>query len=141
MGEWKKCKLKDICKTNASSYSSNDNYSFVNYLDTGNITQNVIDEVIDRFGNMPNELENLIEIARIKSLCKEKFVSKISSKKGFAVFTFEKESFDVDINELLKTYKNKIRFSPGLKPTVTLALVYNEDIKILKEIKEFLRNL
>ena len=45
MGEWKKCKLKDICKTNASSYSSNDNYSFVNYLDTGNITQNVIDEV------------------------------------------------------------------------------------------------
>jgi len=45
MGEWKLCKLKDICKTNASSYSSNDNYSFVNYLDTGNITQNVIDEI------------------------------------------------------------------------------------------------
>jgi len=45
MGEWKQCKLKDICKTNASSYSSKDNYSFVNYLDTGNITQNVIDEV------------------------------------------------------------------------------------------------
>lgn len=45
MEEWKQCKLKDICKTNTSSYSSKDNYSFVNYLDTGNITQNVIDEV------------------------------------------------------------------------------------------------
>ena len=103
--------------------------------------QNLIDEVIDRFGNMPSELENLIEIARIKSLCKEKLVSKISSKKGFAVFSFESESFDVDVNQLLKTYKNKIRFSPGIKPTVTLALGYNEDIKVLKEIKEFLRNL
>lgn len=45
MGEWKQCKLGDICKTNASSYSANDNYSFVNYLDTGNITKNVIDEI------------------------------------------------------------------------------------------------
>ena len=41
MGEWTQCKLKDICKTNVSSYSANDNYSFVNYLDTGNITKNV----------------------------------------------------------------------------------------------------
>ena len=45
MGEWKQYKLKDICKTNVSSYSSGDNYSFVNYLDTGNITKNVIDEI------------------------------------------------------------------------------------------------
>ena len=103
--------------------------------------QNVIDEVIDRFGNMPNELENLIEIARIKSLCKEKFVSKISSKKGFAVFSFENENFDIDVSELLRIYRNKIRFSPGLKPTITLALGHNEDIKVLREIKEFLRNL
>ena len=103
--------------------------------------QNVIDEVIDRFGNIPSELINLIEIARIKSLCKEKGVTKISSKKGFAVFSFESESFKIDISELLKTYKNKIRFSPGLKPMVTLSLSYNEDIKVLKEIKEFLKNL
>lgn len=45
MGEWKQCKLRDVCKTNASSYSANDNYSFVNYLDTGNITMNIIDEI------------------------------------------------------------------------------------------------
>ena len=32
--------------------------------------QNVIDEIIDRYGNMPKELENLIDIARIKYLAK-----------------------------------------------------------------------
>ena len=100
--------------------------------------QNVIDEVIDRFGNMPSELENLIEIARIKSLCKEKFITKISSKRGFAVFSFENENFDIDVGNLLIEYKNKIRFSPGIKPMITLALGHSEDIKVLKEIKEFL---
>ena len=103
--------------------------------------QNVIDEVIDRFGNMPSELENLMEIARIKSLCKEKFVTKISSKRGFAVFSFENENFDIDVGELLMEYKNKIRFSPGIKPMITLALGHSEDIKVLKEIKEFLKSL
>ena len=33
---------------------------------------NVIDEIIDRFGNMPEELNNLIEVARIKNMCKSK---------------------------------------------------------------------
>ena len=90
---------------------------------------------------MPSELENLIEIARIKSLCKEKFVTKISSKRGFAIFSFENENFDIDVGELLIEYKNKIRFSPGIKPMITLALGHSEDIKVLKEIKEFLKSL
>ena len=39
----KKIKLGDICKINLNSYSvANDNYKFVNYLDTSNITQNEI---------------------------------------------------------------------------------------------------
>ena len=29
--------------------------------------QNIIDEIIDRYGNMPAEVENLIKIARIKN--------------------------------------------------------------------------
>lgn len=103
--------------------------------------QNVIDEIIDRFGNMPDELENLIEIARIKNLCKEKFISKISSKRGFIVFTFESDKYEVDISKLLKLYRNSIRFSPGVKPSITLALNDFDNAKLLKDVKEFLKNL
>ena len=42
--------------------------------------QNVTDEIIDRFGNMPVEVENLIAIARIKYLAKQLKISKIASK-------------------------------------------------------------
>ena len=50
--------------------------------------QNVIDEIIDRFGNMPEELENLIDIARIKYLAKKLHIIKIASRKTAVVFTF-----------------------------------------------------
>lgn len=43
--EYSKVKLGDICKTNQLSYSQKDNWEIINYLDTGNITQNVIDEI------------------------------------------------------------------------------------------------
>ena len=49
--------------------------------------QDVIDELIDRFGDIPKEVEKLLEISRIKQLAKAKGVSKISSKKEAIVFT------------------------------------------------------
>ena len=42
--------------------------------------QNVIDEIIDRYGVMPKELENLIEVARIKELCRTAGVIKVTQK-------------------------------------------------------------
>ena len=45
MAEFKLVKISDIAQTNKSSYSSKDNWAFVNYLDTGNFTQNVIDSI------------------------------------------------------------------------------------------------
>lgn len=45
MAEWVKVRIGDLCKTNAKSYSPKEGWTFVNYLDTGNITKNVIDEV------------------------------------------------------------------------------------------------
>lgn len=43
--EFEMIKLSSICKTNTSSYSSKDKWNNVNYLDTGNITQNTISEI------------------------------------------------------------------------------------------------
>ena len=103
--------------------------------------QNVIDEMIDRFGNMPKEIENLIEIARIKTLCKKLNINKVQSKKNFVVFIFEPGEINIDINELVKKYKNKIKFTQGIKPQITLSLDNSSEIKMLKEVKEFLKQI
>ena len=45
MLEWKLIRLGDICVKNKNSYSSRDNWKFVNYLDTGSLTENKITEL------------------------------------------------------------------------------------------------
>ena len=42
---WHTIRLGDACVTNASSYSPKELWTFVNYLDTGNITENRIDSI------------------------------------------------------------------------------------------------
>ncbi|WAW10828.1 restriction endonuclease subunit S [Oxalobacter vibrioformis] len=42
---WKPVRIGDICKTNQQTYSVSEKWSFVNYLDTGNITENRINEI------------------------------------------------------------------------------------------------
>ena len=101
--------------------------------------QNVIDEIIDRFGNMPEELENLIDIARIKYLAKDLNISKIMSKKTAVVFTFESSKMEIDINNLIKKYGNRIKFSAGIKPMITLEIGTDNERQILNDTTEFLK--
>ena len=103
--------------------------------------QNVIDEIIDRFGNMPLELENLLDIARIKYMAKELYISKIASKQHSVVFTFEQGKNEIDLQKLIKIYKNRIKFSPGIKTMITLDIGSNNERQILNDVTEFLRQL
>ena len=100
----------------------------------------ITDEIIDRFGTMPKEVENLLEIARIKNLCKEKNIKKIMQKQEAIVFYFSSEEFaNINIDKLIATYKNKIKFSPSALPYIT----YKIDLykSVLKQIKEFLMDI
>ena len=56
----------------------------------------ITDEIIDRFGNMPKEVENLLEIARIKNMCKEKKISKISQRQNGIVFYLSSSDFEIE---------------------------------------------
>ena len=107
--------------------------------------QNVIDEIIDRFGNMPKELENLIDIARIKYISKKLDIEKIASRKNAVVFTFKASSsedkFKIDIAQLVKKYGTKIKFSAGIKPMITLDIGTSSERKVLNDTTEFVKYL
>lgn len=106
--------------------------------------QNVIDEIIDRFGDMPEQLENLIDIARIKYLAKDLNIEKIASRRNAVVFTFaplrEGEQLKIDIAKIVRKYGTKIKFSSGIKPMVTLDIASNNERKILSEVTDFFKN-
>lgn len=43
--DWKITRISDICKTNPNTYSVSEKWSYVNYLDTGSITENSVSEI------------------------------------------------------------------------------------------------
>lgn len=101
---------------------------------------NVTDEIIDRYGSIPKEVENLIEIAIIKNLAREVGIIKILQKQENIVFHYESGRFDIKmVDELIKKYKNRIKFSPAQEPYITYKI--SRDNKILDEIKEFLKTM
>lgn len=102
--------------------------------------QNVTDEIIDRYGPMPKEVENLLEMARMKNLARAAGVLKIMQKKDGIVFLYDNNKFDVSqIDKMVKKYNRRIRFSNGLDPYITLVLEKKSEIDKLKEIQEFLK--
>jgi type I restriction enzyme S subunit len=44
--EWKYEKLGDLASINKESYSKKEDWKYVNYLDTGNVTKGIIDEIV-----------------------------------------------------------------------------------------------
>lgn len=102
--------------------------------------QNVTDEIIDRYGQMPYEIENLLDISRIKILAREKFILKISQKRENIIFYFDNNNFNFEIvDKLMKVYRNRIKFSPSKEPYITFKLIDQKNI--LQECKEFLGKL
>jgi transcription-repair coupling factor (superfamily II helicase) len=50
-------------------------------------------ELVDRFGKLPPEVENLLEVVAIKALCKQAGVEKVDAGPKGAVVTFRKNTF------------------------------------------------
>lgn len=100
--------------------------------------ERVIDEIIDRFGNIPSEVNNLLEITRIKQLAKRANIVKVLQKGNKIVFTLESKKFNMDaVPKLVEQYKDRIKFSSGINPYITYNMKDGNDI--IKETKQFLQ--
>ena len=103
--------------------------------------EDVIDEITDRFGTIPEEVLNLIEIARIKILARKTGIIKITQKQKSVMFFIDTEKFNLDgekIDKLIQVYGPRLRFSPGVVSYITLKITDVSDSKLLKEIEEFI---
>ena len=94
---------------------------------------------------MPEELENLTDIARIKYLSKKLNIEKIASRKNVVVFTFNpsvnREEAKIELSTIIQKYGNRIKFSSGIKPMITLEIGSKKEGQILKEVIKFLKRL
>ena len=123
------------------SYIDNTNQKIEIYQDIADShdeesLQNVTDEIIDRYGKMPEQVENLIKIARLKNMARETSIQKIQQRQMGIVFTLSKIS-DNQIEAILENYRDKVRFSAIGKPYITLRVTGD----IVEEITNFINIL
>ena len=123
------------------SYIDNTNQKIEIYQDIADShdeesLQNVTDEIIDRYGKMPEQVENLIKIARLKNMARETSIQKIQQRQMGIVFTLSKIS-DNQIEAILENYRDKVRFSAIGKPYITLRVTGD----VVEEITNFINIL
>ena len=129
MEEWKACKLGDICKTNINSYSEKDNWSFVDYVDTGNITENKIADI--QFIDLSSE--SLPSRARRKVQLNDIIYSTVRpNQKHFGIIKNKPENFLVSTGFAV-LHTNKTIADPNF---IFYNLIQNENTESLHAIAE-----
>ena len=127
MSEWRKTRLGDAIETNTISYSTKEGWKFVNYLDTGNITENVVVEIqkIDlNTEKLPSRAKrkvkhNSIIYSTVRpnqrhyGIVKEQPENFLVST-GFTVIDVDESKVDADFLYFLLTQDNLVEFLHSL---------------------------
>ncbi|MAZ75773.1 MAG: transcription-repair coupling factor [Micavibrio sp.] len=90
-------------------------------LDDAQDVEGFAAELIDRFGDIPNEVENLLDIVKIKQLCKQAGVSRVEAGPKGAVLSFH-NNIPPNVDGLMKWLTDK-RGAVKLRPDQKIVLV------------------
>ena len=109
----------------------------------------MLEELMDRFGEPPRSVQNLLAIANLKALAHQAFVTEVSQKGDFIKFTmFERTKADPQkIEELVKRSRGRLKFTVDTNPYFLYSkprksLKDNDDVlTVVKDILEELRFL
>ena len=98
--------------------------------------KNIAEDLTDRYGKMPEEVVNLISIAKIKEMCKNSGIIKVLQKQNNIILYFDQEKCTLDMSELVHKYNDKIKFSTGVIPYITYKIQNQKNI--ISEIETLL---
>ena len=116
-----------------------DAYKRIAVIENDDDASDVTDELIDRFGEMPKPVRNLIEIAQIKALANNIGITEISQQGSNVLFTFEKDRIEDGFLELIMDkYFDECVVNPK-RPIISYR--QKEISKMLPNIKFLLQQL
>lgn len=97
----------------------------------------LIDELIDRFGDVPKPVLNLMDISFIRYYASQSGIRTLVVKNGRMNLEFYDEFLSLDfVNSLMFEYRKKVIYQPPVPK-----LTYTEDVMSLGELKKFIMRL
>lgn len=110
-------------------------YKLVSSIENGDDYSDVLDELIDRFGEPPKETISLLDISLIRATASTKGITSMIQKNDSVVFYFKEEPDMKKIGEITAHFPPRtVFYSPGATPYLTHK--FTDDL--LKETKELL---
>ena len=106
-----------------------DFYRRICAIKTEDDRDDLLDEMVDRYGEPPSAVMSLFAIALMRSVASQCMISDITQKQNTLVFKFTECDFaSVSGVCALPVYKGRIRFSAGEPPYITLKLKPGENV-------------
>ena len=87
--------------------------------------EDMLDELMDRYGEPPVNVQNLLKAALVKSMAHDNYLTELTQKGAELHFTFwERAPLDVDkVGSFMAGYKRRLRFVAGAHSYFTFALL------------------
>ena len=122
-----------------------DIYKRIASIETQEECDDMREELVDRFGDIPKAVENLLKIALIKASANRLDIIEIAGKTEYIRFTmYEKANIQVGkIPELLKRYHGALTFKAETKPYFIYKLAQNNRDKrdILQMVSDVIADM
>ena len=101
-----------------NEYQKLDIYKRISAIETDDEYMDMQDELMDRFGDIPRPVDNLLRVAELKAMAHRAYVTEVDINRQEIRFEmYQKAKLDVSgIPALIGEYKNALRFVPGEKP-------------------------
>lgn len=119
-----------------------DVYKRIAGIETLEEYEDMQDELIDRFGDIPNQVENLLQIVLLKAAAHKAFVTEISGNKKLIKLTMwnHAEIDSTRIPLLVREYKGRLKFVPE-KLTFEYAPKSNDNSTVIESAKKLVEAL
>ena len=126
-----------------NEYQKLELYKRISSIESKDEMEDMTDELIDRFGEMPKAVYNLLYVAYLKSLAHHAYMTDVKQK-GEKVSFEMKPDAAVDVEKIpvvLEEYKRELSFQAGKNPTFVLDLSKTKKVKQLEKIEHCVNSL
>ncbi len=103
-----------------NEYLKLDVYKRISAIETDDEYMDMQDELIDRFGDIPQPVDNLLKVAELKAMAHRAFVTEVDiNRQEIRMELFPRARLDTaKIPAFVAEYKNEMRLVPGEKPVI-----------------------
>ena len=101
-----------------NEYQKLDIYKRISTIETDEEYMDMQDELLDRFGDIPKSVENLLKIAMVRALAHRAYVTEVFvNRQEIRLTMYQKAKLDVTrIPDFVQSYKGELKLVPGETP-------------------------